>query len=218
MKSKEKKWKDFEFELFGTKWKVTFIGKVKETIVAHPDETVAVTGLLSFDSKKYTIEENPDSILFTKWGSKTECEWMPYIRDKNYFEKNDGNLWVGTWWMPGLDVDYVAVLVGGDVTMTPNGVIANPEQAKHYRMMVSIATQLNLPSELITEKKIFGKLSIDYFNSSKRIIEYINKPENAELKEKYISLFSKLTMPLVVAVKIFSPSCDGTTCAEVLMI
>lgn len=29
-KSKEKKWKDFEFELFGTKWKVTFIGKVKE--------------------------------------------------------------------------------------------------------------------------------------------------------------------------------------------
>ena len=31
MKSKEKKWKDFEFELFGTKWKVTFIGKVEET-------------------------------------------------------------------------------------------------------------------------------------------------------------------------------------------
>lgn len=30
-KSKEKKWKDFEFELFGTKWKVIFIDKVKET-------------------------------------------------------------------------------------------------------------------------------------------------------------------------------------------
>ncbi len=180
----------YDFQLFSDF--ESFQNKVKETIVAHPDETVAVTGLLSFDSKKYTVEENPDSILFTKWGSKTECEWMPYIRDKIYFEKNDGNLWVGTWWMPGLDVDYVAVLVGGDVTMTPNGVIANPEQAKHYRMMVSIATQLNLPSELITEKKIFGKLSIDYFNSSKRIIEYINKPENAELKDKYISLFSKL--------------------------
>lgn len=170
----------------------SFQNKVKETIVAHPDETVAVTGLLSFDSKKYTVEENPESILFTKWGSKTECEWMSYIRDKSYFEKNDGNLWVGTWWMPGLDVDYVAVLVGGDVTMTSDGVVANPEQAKHYRMLVSVANRLHLPSELIVEKKSRGKSSVDYFHSSKRIIEYVNKPENAELKEKYISLFSKL--------------------------
>ncbi len=180
----------YDFQLFSDF--ESFQNKVKETIVTHPDDSVAVTGLLSFDSKKYTIEENPNSILFTKWGSKRECEWMPYIRGKRYLDKNDGNLWVGTWWMPGLDVDYIAVLVGGDVTMTPNGVVANPEQAKHYRMMISIATQLNLPSELITEKKIYGKLNIDYFNSSKRIIEYINKPENAEIKDKYMSLFSKL--------------------------
>lgn len=30
-KSKEKEWKDFEFELFGTRWKVSFIDKAKET-------------------------------------------------------------------------------------------------------------------------------------------------------------------------------------------
>lgn len=157
-----------------------------------PNSTVAVTGLLSFDSDLFTYEKMPGSKLFTKWGNKTECEWMPYISDKNYLLKNNGKIWVGTWWMPGLDVDYIAVIVGGDIKRTHSGVVAVPEQAKHYRMMVSIAQQMGLPESLILEKKVFGKIGIDYFRSSKKIIEYLNEPGNETIKESYINLFSEL--------------------------
>ena len=169
-----------------------FQEKIKSVINTHPDSTVAVTGLLSFDSVDYTVDKNPKSILFTKWGNKTECEWIPYIREKGYLSKNDGRIWVGTWWMPGLDVDYVFVIVGGDASMTTNGVVANPEQAKHYRMMVSIAQNLGFPKELIKEKKVFGKITTDFFNSSKQIIKYINQKGNEDKKDAFISLFSKL--------------------------
>lgn len=165
---------------------------VVDTIRSQPNASVAVAGLLSNDSDDYTYEGNPKSILFTKWGNKTECEWMPYIGSKDYLNKNDGKLWVGTWWLPGLDVDYVAVIVGGDLLRTPSGVIAVPEKAKHYRMMVSIAEQMKLPSSLILEKKVFGKVGTDYFRSSKKITEFINQPGNEEIKKQYIDLFSKL--------------------------
>ena len=111
---------------------------------------------------------------------------------KDYLNKNDGKLWVGTWWLPGLDVDYVAVIVGGDLVRTPSGVVAVTEKAKHYRMMVSIAEQMKLPAHLILEKKVFGKIGTDYFRSSKKITEFINQPGNEEIKKQYIGLFSKL--------------------------
>lgn len=180
----------FDFRTF-TNFK-EFQTAVVETIRTQPDTSVAVAGLLSNDSDDYTYEGNPESILFTRWGNKTECEWMPYIGNKDYLNQNDGKLWVGTWWLPGLDVDYVAVIVGGDLVRTPTGVVAVPEKAKHYRMMVSIAEQMKLPSNLILEKKVFGKVGTDYFRSSKKITEFINQPGNEEIKKQYISLFSKL--------------------------
>ena len=180
----------FDFRTF-TKFS-DFQNTVLDTIRSQPNASVAVAGLLSNDSDDYTYEGNSDSILFTKWGNKTECEWMPYVGAKDYLNKNDGKLWVGTWWLPGLDVDYVAVIVGGDLVRTPSGVVAVPEKAKHYRMMVSIAEQMKLPAHLILEKKVFGKIGTDYFRSSKKITEFINQPGNEEIKKQYIGLFSKL--------------------------
>lgn len=165
-----------------------FQNTVVQTIKQNPSASVAVAGLLSNDADQFTYKENPQSILYTRWAYKTECEWMPYISEKNYFCKNDGKLWVGTWWLPGLDVDYIAVIIGGDLKRTPAGVIAVPEQAKHYRMMVSIAQRMRLPDNLILEKKN----GTDYFRSAKKITEYINLPENAEIKKRYITLFSEL--------------------------
>lgn len=180
----------FDFELCTTF--AEFQNRIVDTIRSHPDNTVAVAGLLSQDSTEFTVGNNADSILFTKWGSKSECEWIPYVRDKNYFAKNDGNLWVGTWWLPGLDVDYIAVIVGGDAKMTANGIVAVPEQAKHYRMMVSISQKMGLPGNLILEKKVFGKIATDYFRSSKKIIEFINQRGHEGIKEQYINEFSEL--------------------------
>ena len=178
----------FDFEIFDNF--DDFQSKIFETIKTQPDLSFAVTGLLSDDAANFTIEGNSNSKLFTKWGNKTECEWLPYIREKNYLNKYNGNLWVGTWWMPGLDVDYVAIIVGADACLTKEGIKAVPEHAKHYRMMVSIAQALNFPEDLITEKKIFGKVSVDYVRSSQNIINYINK--DAKQKEIFVNLFSKL--------------------------
>ena len=58
--------------------------------------------------------------------------------------------------------------------------------------MVSVAQKMNLPKHLILQKKSYGKNDIDYFNSSKKIIEYINSPENNEVKKEYIKIFSEL--------------------------
>lgn len=180
----------FDFRIFDSF--VDFQDAIIKTIQKDPKSSVAVAGLLSNDSDQFTCEGNPQSVLFTRWKNKAECEWMPYVLEKNYFEKNTGKLWVGTWWLPGLDVDYIAVIVGGDLKRTPQGVVAVPEQAKHYRMMVSLAQQMKLPENLIQKKKVFGKTSTDYFRSSKKITEYINLPENAKIRKRYIDLFSKL--------------------------
>lgn len=170
----------------------SFQNSIQQLIKDNPNKTVAVAGLLSNDSKDYTNENNPSSKLFTNWGNKEECRWMKYIREKDYLNKNDGNLWVGTWWLPGLDVDYISVIVGGDATLTSNGLVANPREAKHYRMIVSIAQEMNLPTSLIVEKNSFGKMVTDFRKSTNNIIDYLDKPENNQLKEKFNNLFSKL--------------------------
>lgn len=172
------------FDDFGS-----FQTAVLDTIRSQPNSSVAVEGLLSNDSDAYTYKGNPESVLFTRWSSKTECEWMPYVLNKNYLNQNRGRLWVGTWWLPGLDVDYAAVIVGGDLKRTPGGVVAVPEQSKHYQMMVSIAEQMDLPKRLLLKS---GKGSTDYAGSSKRIIEFINQPGNETVKEQYIASLSEL--------------------------
>ena len=154
-----------------------FQEKVFSTIREHPEETVAVAGLLSKDASDYTYKRNPESKLFTKWGEKGECKWVPYVYRKDYLTENDGKIWVGTWWLPGLDVDYIAVIIGGDAKLTSNGVVAIPENAKHYKMMVSVAMNMGLPR---------------YLKSSKQIIDYINRPENEAIRHDFLDRFSKL--------------------------
>ena len=154
-----------------------FQEKVFSTIREHPDETVAVAGLLSQDASDYTNESKLESKLFTKWGYKGECKWIPYVYRKDYLTENDGKIWVGTWWLPGLDVDYIAVIIGGDAKLTSNGLVAIPENAKHYKMMVSVAKDMGLPR---------------YLKSSKQIIDYINRPENEAIRHDFLDRFSKL--------------------------
>lgn len=154
-----------------------FQEKVFSTIREHPEETVAVAGLLSYDALDYTYKRNPESKLFTKWDKKGECEWIPYVYRKDYLTENDGKIWVGTWWLPGLDVDYIAVIIGGDAKLTSNGLVAIPENAKHYNMMVSVAKDMGLPR---------------YLKSSKQIIDYINRPENEAIRHDFLDRFSKL--------------------------
>lgn len=174
-----------------------FQNQIFSTIRKYPNSTIAVAGLISNDSEKYTINENPCSKFFTKWGHTNdgyydECNWLPYINSKNYLANNNGNIWVGTWWMPGLDVDYIAVIVGGDAIMTKEGLVAIPENAKHFRMMVSIAIKLGLKEPIIVSKLVKGQKQIMYGKSVQNIIPYINNPENHDFKEKFMSEFSKL--------------------------
>ena len=169
-----------------------FQEKVFSTIREHPDETVAVAGLLSQDASDYSYKRKPESKLFTKWGYKGECKWVPYVYRKDYLTENDGKIWVGTWWLPGLDVDYIAVIIGGDAKLTSNGLVAIPENAKHYNMMVSVAMNMGLPRDLIKERNSYGRRKIDFFKSSKQIIDYINRPENEAIRHDFLDRFSKL--------------------------
>ena len=169
-----------------------FQEKVFSTIREHPEETVAVAGLLSHDASDYTYKRKPGSKLFTKWGYKGECKWIPYVYRKEYLTENNGKIWVGTWWLPGLDVDYIAVIIGGDAKLTSNGLVAIPENAKHYNMMVSVAMNMGLPRDLIKERNSYGRRKIDYFKSSKQIIDYINRPENEAIRHDFLDRFSKL--------------------------
>ncbi len=169
-----------------------FQEKVFSTIREHPEETVAVAGLLSKDASDYTYKRNPESKLFTKWDYKGECQWVPYVNRKDYLTENDGKIWVGTWWLPGLDVDYIAVIIGGDAKFTSNGLVAIPENAKHYNMMVSVAMNMGLPRELIKERISYGRRKPDFVKSSPLIIDYINRPENEAIRHEFLDRFSKL--------------------------
>ena len=113
------------------------------------------------------------------------------MHKKDYFNSSP-NLWVGTWWMPGLDVDYTAVIVGGDAIRTSQGIIGNPQQSKHYQMIISVAEKLEFPSNLFVQKSNGYKKTTDNYNSTKNILDYIEKPENSSQKEKFIKLFSQL--------------------------
>lgn len=164
--------------------------QVLDLIKSHPNDSVAVTGLLSNDSSKFIDRTN--SIFITKWNNKMECQWIPYINEKNYLEKNDGKLWVGTWWLPGLDVDYVVVIVAGDAKLTNSGLVGIPEQAKHYTMMISVAERLSILENLKVTRNSFGKIVTDNYRTSQNIIKYINQLENTILKNEFIREFSSL--------------------------
>ena len=109
----------------------------------HPESTLCLSGLLSNDSEE--IQRTASDLFFTKWGKKKETEWMPYVLGNHYEEKFDGRYWLGTWWLPGLDVDYNVVIVGGDAIMTDAGLVADRLQTKLYSGMKSILDYINIP-------------------------------------------------------------------------
>ncbi len=176
----------FDFRLLHSQ--EDFQKMVLSVMAEHPEQTVAVTGLLSSDADNFTIKGNPESLFFTDWSSpgkweKAECRWMPYVTGKKYLSQYEGKIWVGTWWMPGLDVDYIFVIVGGDAKMTSCGLIANPDCAKHFRMMNSIAEELNFPRSIFSKKA---------YLTAQHIREFIQKPENAVLKKLFLQRFTEL--------------------------
>ncbi len=111
----------------------------------HQDSTVAVSGLLCNSANSVIAKSG--NFFFTNWGNKMETEWVPYVLDKNYFPKYNGSLWVGTWWLPGLDVDYNIVLIGPDVIMTSEGLKAVPEESKLYNAINSVIKRIELPPD-----------------------------------------------------------------------
>ena len=180
----------YEFQVFHDF--SSFQEKIFDTIARHPDRTLAVAGLLSSDAGHYTREGNSASRLFTHWGSKSECEWLPYVRGRNYLARYNGDLWVGTWWMPGLDVDYMAAIVGGDAAITDNGLLAVPEKAKHYRMMVGVARQLGFPEELTAYAPArYGERSVNFVATAQNICGYISRPGNEAARESFLHRFSQ---------------------------
>lgn len=177
----------FVFQLFHSF--ADFQNRILSVMNQHPEATVAVTGLLSSDANDFTTGNgNIDSLLFTDWSNpnnweKPECRWMPYVLGRNYLNQNDGKIWVGTWWMPGLDVDYVFVIVGGDAKMTRNGLVAVPEKTKLFSMMASVAGEFDFPDDVYS-----NRTSV----TARRICEFIRKPENEELKRCFLQRFSEL--------------------------
>jgi len=155
-----------------------------ELMRSYPNASVAITGLLSNDAK--VIANRLNSRIFLDWGYQGECKWIPYVENKDYLSQFGGKLWVGTWWLPGLDVDYVSVIVGGDAKMTDSGLLAIPEGAKHYQMIMSIAKMLEYPDSLFVSKTSFGKIQPDSVRSTKNIIEYAysEKSRKKEFVEK----------------------------------
>lgn len=159
-----------------------------EIIKSNPDSTVAVTGLLSNDASE--IANRSSSRIFIEWGYQGECKWIPYVQNRNYLSNFNGKLWVGTWWLPGLDVDYVSVIIGGDARMSSEGLIVIPEGAKHYKMMISVSDKLRYPNNLYVYKNSFGKTVLDTVRTSKNVIEYAYA--DTYRKENFMREFTQL--------------------------
>ena len=164
-----------------------FEEKYFSIIEKQPDNTVAITGLLCADASDLLINNNAK--MFIDWGNKGECKWLPYILDKEYLSKYNGNAWIGTWWMPGLDVDYIFLFIGSDIKYDENGFNIVLEQSKHERLMISVAESMKLPKEIFAFRKDNKPMN---GKTVKNIIEYINKPKNKDIKEDYIKYCNTL--------------------------
>ena len=168
----------YEFNVYGTLKELEI--QTKKVIKNNSNSTVAVIGLLSDDAQDITRRSN--GFIHTNWANKTEVDWIPYVNNKNYLAKYNGSLWVGTWWLPGLDVDYVIVIVGNDARLTEKGLVGDPYHSKNYTMIISVAEKLNFPKYLTTPKKTIDKV--------KNILNYLDRPENYQKKQDFILTFS----------------------------
>ncbi|MCM1042701.1 MAG: DUF2075 domain-containing protein [Corallococcus sp.] len=142
-----------------------FESEVKQLIVDNPKSSVAVVGLLCNDRSKYTSKSAQPSLFYIKWKEKGECDWMKYVHNRNYLQ-NGSKIWLGTWWMQGLDVDYVAVLAGDDVTLTDSGLKVNLRNSALYQTIISVAEKMCFPQKLKNpEAKVYAKNILDYVDS-----------------------------------------------------
>ncbi len=156
-----------------------FQNKLKNLIENNPKSTVATVGLLCNNYDKYTV---PNSIFYTKWYEKAECKWMEYVNEKNYFDGERKNIWVGTWWMQGLDVDYIAVLVGDDAILTNDGIVADWHKSALYQTMISVAKSIELPEYL--KDKSAKKYA-------QNIVNFLDNSSDEQLKFEFEVMFSK---------------------------
>lgn len=172
--------KDDKFE-FGICKSLEDIKKITLDIISKkPDATVAVVGLLSDDARQ--TAEDSDGFIFVNWTNKMESKWVPYVMGKNYLSQNGGSIWAGTWWMPGLDVDYVFVIGGNDVILTNDGFVGNPYNSRNYTMMISVAEVMGIPENMFSY--------VNTANKAKQILRYLDLPQNKALKNAFIENFS----------------------------
>ncbi len=136
-----------------------------DIIKTHPEYEIALMGLLSSDSRQ-TVK-NSEGFMHTNWDNKTEVDWIPYIKKKNYLAKKQGSLWLGTWWMPGLDVDYAVVIVGNDAAMTDTGFKGRASNSKNYQLIISVAEELGLPDRLT-------KSNTPNYRKAQEILDYVS--------------------------------------------
>lgn len=152
-----------------------------DIITDNPDAEVALIGLLSDNG--HQMAQGSDGFMHIAWASKAETDWIPYVKGRNYLSQNNGSLWVGTWWMPGLDVDYAIVIVGNDAKITPNGLVGIPRHSKNYLMMIGIAEQLGLPDRIM-------KANTSHAKKVEAILHYLDLPQNAACKATFHDRFT----------------------------
>ncbi|MBR2312418.1 MAG: DUF2075 domain-containing protein [Clostridia bacterium] len=150
-------------------------------INSHPEYEVALMGLLSDDAQQMAKASN--GFMHANWDNKAETSWVPYLKRKNYLSKNKGSLWIGTWWMPGLDVDYAVVIVGNDAKITNDGFKGCANHSKNYGMIISVAQELGLPDRLIKEN------SPNHIKAE-RILDYITLGASPDLKKSFHEKFT----------------------------
>lgn len=173
----------YELKIFSDIYE--FQNAIISKIEKNPDSTFAVAGLLCEHADKYTSKENENLYFYQNWGDNYEKIWVPYVNNKNYFEKGK-NIWVGTWWMPGLDFDYVAIIVGDDAILTKDGIKGCFEKSKLYDTRISIANKY-FP-DLVVKK------SNGVINKEKTLIkisDYMNMKKNKEDRQQYEKAFNK---------------------------
>lgn len=168
--------KDDKFEFCVFDDAVKFEDKIFNTIKTKPESTIAVVSQIKFQGNQFGSGR-----LFCRWGYQEECKWMPYIRERNYLNENNGRLWVGTWWLPGLDVDYIAVIIGDDLKITNTGPVGVLENNKLFKPVTAFARRFGLPSGLSVFKSGRYGNTLDYVKSAERIIQYLKRPGNKHL-------------------------------------
>ena len=175
----------FEFKAFNVF--SDFEQHVFKTIDEHPESTLAAVSQLKFSNGTFGSNN-----FFCDWGYQSECQWIPYVRQKNYRQKYNGKIWVGTWWLPGLDVDYVAVIIGDDLSITSSGPRINIDKNKLFKPAVALGTKLGVPDRCIVTKRSGYKTACDYVQSSLNILTFLRQPGNEAMYSRYLKEMTEI--------------------------